>query len=269
MASSSKLHTCGVMAAAVGEVSTGGTTAGYSIHSAFDFNPDTYWKSNGAATQVVDIDLGAAKEISNFALWWHNYLDSSFTGGSMTAILASDDNDDGDYTATTNIAALVLNSANAVPILMDDVGGSAKRYWRVTFSNMPGAIEISQFFLVVERQINQGHQWPDGERVIYKNRVYDAPSGRQFVTGMNSGSFRVFPRTYLFCGNTAWTAHALKLAFDDCKGQRYPLILEEDSTFALCRFGESELDRNEIAYRVFNPSFTLIEVPYIRDGETF
>ena len=62
--------------------------------------------------------------------------------------------------------------------------------------------------------------------------------------------------------NTDWTA--LKAAFDDCKGRRWPMVyVSGNDRPKLVRFGSDELAQKEIAHQLSNPSFQLIDVPYV------
>lgn len=275
MPSSSTLYTTGVMENVTASVSTGGSATGHGIYSGFDFNPDTYWKADASDSINIDIDLGSAQTIDQFAVWIHDY-NTTYEGGALPhgIGLVYDTNDNGSYSATTTFASGVFADSAGSPIYFpaSSPTPATKRYWRVVFVNLNMATaivpEISQFFLLRKREMTKGNEYPETDSKKFYNSVKESAGGRQFVQAVNSQCVNVFPRSYVISGS-AWTSSALYLAHQDSKGRRFPLILSENSANYLVRFDSDELSKSEQDYQYYTPSVTFIELPHIPDGSAY
>jgi len=273
MASSSKLFTTGLMEKVSAEVISGSSASGHGIEFAFDFNPDTYWKISGTGTFVIDVDMGQTITPDDFAIFWHDY-NTDHDSGTQAINVYTDDNDDGNYTATTlwwTGSAVDLNNTVGDPIDFPLSGvtlaSRTKRYWRIGFGNMTQAIEISQFFFLKTREVSVGNQWPENDEDDYETRLVKAGGGRQLVRLLNRNQTGRFTRQFLFNGDTDYDA--LRNAFADSKKNTWPLILQEGSTNTLVRFASKPFKKRQLEYQQYNPTVLFERVPYIEDGENY
>ena len=253
----------------------GAEATGFPIENAFDHNPDTYWKASTVDGATVDIDLGAATTVDGMSFWLRNWSEFSLDAGHRVE-LVSDDNDDGAYSAVTELVQLFpglgSDAAAATQPLVNTgtaVTPASKRYWRILYFGNPisTVAEFGGFWLHKVRDISKSSQLPRNDVIRFHNQKSRAAGGREFVRGINSKDIDVLPRTYLI-EETDWTA--LSEAFRDSKGTRLPMVyVESGEDQRLVRFGSDELAQNEIAHQVYNPTFTLVEVPWVPDGDTF
>ncbi len=274
MSASVNLYTTGIMAKAMVKDITSEAT-GFPRQNLLDFNPDTYWKPTNTDNQTIDIELGEAYTVTGFAVWIHNY-NTDYNIGSQVIQVLSDDNDDGSYTAVTASCTDTFEAftvGHPIYFPSDTYGWTeaTRRYWRVIIGNMSIVSEISGFFFLVKRVVSIGNQWPEPDALKYYNSRIELPGGRQFITGINShGITNNILRTYILEGTT-WTSTSLYLAFQDCKGSLYPLIMNEGTDYKYVRFNNEgdELSKNQIDYLLYNPTVIFRQIPYIADGETY
>lgn len=252
----------------------GAEAVGFPIENAFDHNPDTFWKASTVDGATIDIDLGIAYTVDAMSTWVHNVSEFSFAAGHRIELL-SDDNDDGNYSAVTELVQLFpgLTSVTSSPSNLFNTGTAAtpvsKRFWRLLYFGNPTSTvaEFSGIWLHRERAISKSSQLPRNDTIQYFNQVSRAAGGREFFRGVNSTARDMLPRTYLI-EETDWTA--LRDAFDDSKGRRLPMVyIESGEDTRLVRFGSDTLSQNEISHQIFNPTFQLVQVPFIAEGETF
>ena len=62
---------------------------------------------------------------------------------------------------------------------------------------------------------------------------------------------------------------ALMAMAEDCKGQRFPVVVEEDSALRLCRLAQDKIIPNQMAYQLYNPTVKFETIPYIVSGEAY
>jgi len=248
---------------------------GFPKENLLDYNPDTYWKPTTTEDQTIDIDLGAVQTVDQFAVWIHNY-NTDYESGSQAISLSYSTDDSSDYSGSPAVTAFVgafFDNTVGQPIYFPgNIAGSvSKRYWRFVIGNMTTVAEISQIFFLRTRAISIGNQFPEPDALKYHDNLIELPGGRSFVAGINSqGIYNNIARTYLLEGTT-WTSTTLYLAYQDCKGRRYPLILNEGTDYKYVRFNQpdNELSKNQIEYLFYNPTVTYKQIPYIADGEYY
>jgi len=261
MASSITLYTLGNMNKAVVDSVTS-AAAGFPKENLMDFNPDVYWKATTTGDQVIDIDLKSAKSVDAVILWIQNYT-TAFGSGSYTAASSPDDIT---YTGRFSKAIGTPNTPLIFPV---ETGTFSFRYWRITFSFMGAVANVSGIFICQKFTIAQGNEWPETDAEIYHNRAFSSAGGRTFVQAINSNKVEQFPRTYQL-DQTKMTI--LQNVFNDSKGSRFPLILQEGalaSEARLVRFAQNELNENQIDYQLYRPTVQFLTAPYIPAGETF
>jgi len=234
-------------------------TAGHPRENLIDNNPDTTWLPTTGDAQTVTIDLGEAKTIDAVGGWI-----KSATGSYN---IFSDDNDDGAYTAVTSHATVAMSGGYPQ---FSDITPVSKRYWGFYSHFVGGHVTLwkhSAIWLFKKSTIVKSSQLPRNDITRYYNNVSLAGGGREFIRGVNSNSRTILPRNYLI-DDTDYTA--LKAAFDDSRGRLLPLlVVESGETTRLVRFGSDDLSRGEISHEIYKPSFSLIELPFIPQKETY
>lgn len=264
------LYTTGQMKNASPTFSTGGEATGFPVQNCFDFNPDTYYKPSATGQVTIDIDFGETVTIDQFAVWIHNY-NHDYESGSQAIGIATDDNDDGNYTATTVFGSELWDNTVGTPIYFpySSPTSATKRYWRFQVANMTEIAEISQLFFLRKRTLSTDYQYPTSHVDVYESREIFADGGRRFVYGINSNVRKEWKREYQITNGTDWDSQPLKQAFDDCAGTRYPLIYSDADGSTYCRFANQRIDSNEQDYRFYKPTVTYVTIPYIPDGESY
>jgi hypothetical protein len=242
---------------------------GYPKENMMDWNPDTHWRPSSTSNQTIDIDLGSAQQVDQFAVWIHNY-NTDYDFGTHGIQLYSDDNDDGNYTAITAMISELWDPTVGTPIYFPAASPTptTKRYWRLAIVNCGSNIaQISGIFLLRKRTLTAAANLPLRDTGQFFNRTMRAAGGRRFVAGLNSGEGGTLPRTFVL-SQTDW--EALEDAHQDCRGSLRPFIYTEDSVNYYVRFTEDldKLDQNMIHYQLYQPTITLEKIPYIQDGET-
>lgn len=262
------LHTMGpLLKASVTAVTS--EVAGFPIENAFDYNPDTAWRATSTASQTIDIDLGQVKQVDAIGIWIRNYLSVTFQAGHRYR-LESDDNDDGLYTTITLQTTVLPDLTPDFPLQIgEDATPVSKRYWRIVYDYAgSGAIpDIGGFFLTQKQTIEKSSQLPKNDSVNFFNRVSSAGGGREFIKGVNSNHIDIDPKKYLI-EQSDFTA--LKSAFLDSKGRRYPMVVvQSGEDTRLMRFMGDRFSQNMISHQIYEPLFSLKQLPYIPDGEVF
>lgn len=269
MASSSNLYTMGLMDKAIVTAVTS-EAAGYPIENAFDGNPDTHWRPSSTANQTIDIDLGSAQSVDAFLIFIRNY-DTDYDVGTQSIGLASDDNDNGAYSAVSYLggSAALFDNTVGQPVWLAQSAGSVvtKRYWRITIGNMAAVAQIAGFYLCRTRAIGQGNQWPEEENDQFFSRIASGLSGRKLVQRRNSLPFGPFSRKYLINGSTIKST--IQSAFRESFGPAFPLIHNEGSIYRLVRFADDALVYNQVDYLLWEVMLNFLPIPYFKDGENY
>jgi hypothetical protein len=140
-----------------GTVTASTTASGHHAENMKDRMLFTKWRSDGSATQVIDIDMGAGNTAACTALAMSGHNFRSQTVGGMTVYQSADGSS---YTAVGAISPAWLTAATNDRTFMfhwGTAGGSggsaytvsANRYWRVTMNGCDAAIEIGALALGV------------------------------------------------------------------------------------------------------------------------
>lgn len=253
------LYTTGIMEEAVVDSATSEAT-GYPKENLIDGNPDTFWRATTTGDQTIDIDLQEAKNVDALVIFLCNYDTFAATAGTL-AVSHSDD--DSSYT----VAGSTSLNGTAMPIVVVDFTQVSKRYWRISFTTMGAIADVGQIWMTTERVISQSHELPVNDKTIYLNRSLKAGGGRVYRAAVNKGSQSELPRSYRFAVGSDWAA--LLAAFNDCRGSLFPVILYDGTNYTLVNFDSDELDQNKTAYAYYQPAVTFIQVPYIRDGDSY
>lgn len=129
-----------------------GANAGFPTNNLLDRSHKLYWKALNANTSgYINIDLGAARACDYLILGEHNYSNTNYG-----IKLATDNNDDGDYSAVT----YVVGSSGAYHAYAnanykkwyETFGSSTKRYWRLYLEAMGAATyqQLANIFIGAE-----------------------------------------------------------------------------------------------------------------------
>lgn len=249
-------------------LATGSLAAG-ALQNLFDNDPDS-WASFTHAGGIVlfNVDMGAVVTADQFAMRFYDY-NTDYDSGTQAIAILTDDNDNGAYSATTQVAGVAIDNTVGTPVYMPFTSftSSTKRYWQIAFGNITMTLKIANLFLLRKRSITIGNVWPQNDAKAYESRVIHGPGGRDMVSIVNRNAQRIIPRKWLFSGSTNWTA--LQAAFDDSKGCAFPLILAEGSNRYLVRITNDTLSESQRDYLVYEPSLQLNEIPYVEDGENY
>ncbi len=244
-------------------------TAGFPIENAFDYNPDTAWRATSTAQQTIDIDLGQVKQVDGFGAWIRNFLGVTFVVTHKYELF-SDDDDDGLYTTQTLQSSVFPDLTSDFPLQFADAGNSvSKRFWRIvyTYAGSGDIPDIGGFFLTQEQIIVKSSNLPKNDSKQFFNRVASAGGGREFFRGVNSNSIDIDPKMYLIEQSDF---DELQNAFLDSKGRRFPMIVvQSGEDDRLMRFGSDGLSQQMISEQIFQPSFSLKQLPFVPDGEVF
>ena len=126
-----------------------GSNASYPSANLLDRNHHVYWKALNANTSgYIDIDLGSARACDYLILGEHNYSNVSYG-----IKLASDDNDNGAYSAVTYVigsaGAYHAYEANNYKKWYEVFASTSKRYWRLSLEAMGGGTyqQIATIFM--------------------------------------------------------------------------------------------------------------------------
>lgn len=268
MAESIKIHTTGIMEkTSVTAVTSEATN--HPIEMAFDFNPDTYWKPSSTANQTIDIDMGEVVTVDLVGIFIHDF--NTAYASPVTFAVYTDDNDDGNYTTTTAFSGSVLANTQGEPIYFPNSTPTqtSKRYWRIEIQNLTDTIEISQFLLLRTRDIGQANELPETDSIGFINDTQKAEGGRLFKRRVNRNSTERIPRKFKIHSVSGWESEPLYLAHQDCAGDAFPAVLEEDGVFKLVYFSDGDLKKNKISYKFYEPTVVFETLPYSEDGEGY
>ena len=260
-----------------------GALSSYPDERALDNNLDSYWQ-HGTAPSVIDIQLDPTGFIGTYTwagLWVHNYLDSNFQSApNLLELTVTTDNDSAFGTPTaSDITAIDLDPASYMPMyagLLDGGATVAESYIRfsldgpVNGSSIPYA-EVSAVWVGTHYDLTD-LRWdlssaPEGTRQ-QANIVEPLPGNRTIVRSQRSLGSRVYRRRYSAISDAQ--LQVILNAHEAANGVFQPFILQDDSEdikdCKLVRFEEDVPQWEAIAYDLNNCEFSMIEVPYIRDG---
>lgn len=238
---------------------------GYPKENLLDNNPDTYWKPTSISTQTIDFDLGAARSVDAVCGFLRNYS----LAGSYSATKWYSDNGS---TWTQDTGNCVWGNMIWGPLRMTDLSvQSSHRYWRLVFSISAAQVpEFAGIWFARKYTLSIANQWPEPDEIVYENYSVAGIGGRRYVYGINKNSYEKIVRKYLIPNATQFGY--LQSAFTDSYGDRFPLIINEGTLYSdarLVRFAKSTLNKNEIAYQVYNPTVEFYELPYIAYGDNY
>jgi hypothetical protein len=262
MAAQIKLYTTGNMEKAK-IINSPSYNSGHPADYLLDNNLDTYWEITSGATDTVNIDLGEALQVDCFILFVKNYKSLS-TGGV--------DRYWSDNGSTWNFISggpSLVDTSTPLRININGLG-LTHRYWRFSLTGTYGTAQIAAVWWGRLFTISQGNEYPELESDQFYNLTADLSGGRLAIKGINRNRSRRFERTWLISGTS--NLDALRNAFNDSAGRRYPLIINEgsqQSDAAVVRFAEDNLTINQIDYQVYNPTVSFVEIPYIDDGDSY
>lgn len=265
MASSIKLYTLSDLMDVIKITSvTPAAASNYAKELMLDNNPDTYYKAaNHSSAFDVLIDLGSAKIVQSFAIWYRNHL--SLSPVSTGYFYYSDNGTD--WTCDSLMFPQFGESAYAnYPCRLYDVTtATAHRYWRYTHSDAaPVDIQISGIWFLKKHDIGQGSQYPENDRVEYFNRTHKAAGGRRLISAINKNAQTVRPRKFLFGLDTNF--NQLLNAFQESCGSRWPIFYRdsESPTYGakMCQLTQDAFEKAIQSYKIYEPSITLEEFVY-------
>ncbi len=254
----------------------GFTSAGYNNYDLLDNNPDKYWQSPAIpAVDEFDIDLGEAKAVSAIAIFINNYKTDHKSDGDGWDFRIQNDTNDSGY-ETTPYGPVSLTNQLTIPILYGTFTEDTKRYWRFRIEPEDttgpsysttlrlGCVWFCRAWTLI------ANEWPENDEIVFGNRLNYSMGGRPYRTAYRTTGLSRKPRTFYFTDDTNF-GYA-KSAYEDCRGSRLPLILIEDdtaSTAKLCYFEDETFGYAKQGSALYQPTMTLIEAPYIPDGETY
>lgn len=238
---------------------------GFNKERLLDSNPQTAWKATSTADQTVTFDFGEAKAVDIVFVMIRNYR-TDFNDG--TASILFEGSSDNISWSPAGGVVISHDEATQQPIVfagLNSFGLGGRRYWRITFSDMINIMEVSGVYFCRSYGISVGAIRPLRRPIRFRNR-----RSEYFAQAINRDETQAYFLTYMFPNETNMAQ--LRAAFRASKGDLLHMIVAFDGdldTSFLCRFGESELDDNEIDYLCFNPSFSLEPIYYIRDGQVY
>lgn len=239
--------------------------AGFPKQNLVDLNPDTYWKpSSATAIRRIHIDLTTAKDVDAMVALWNNN-DNANHGSDTYSVSSSTD----DITYTSRGTGSLGEVTYDNPILIKDISQINARYWRFEFDPVNFTFNFGEVWACRKFTISQGAEWPENDIERYHNRAVFGPGGRGFVQAVNSNKVEEFSRTYQL---DQTKMNFLRDAFNDSRGSRFPLILQEGSInyyARIVRFAQDELDENQIDYQLYRPTVRFVGVPYIPSGSSY
>lgn len=231
---------------------------GYPIENAIDLNPNTFWRATSTAEQTIDIDLQSAKQVDAVGLWLKDYADHS--AAANYNLQTSYSSNGIDYSAV--FGEYQSWHPDVMVKVFDFAAAKTYRYWRIYVEPVSGAVmDISGLCLFRKFSIARGNDYPEDDAATFINTATQTVIGNDFVSGVSPNPISIFSRTWMLSGTTYWTA--LSGAFSDSCGNRYPLVIGENSTYKIVRFGQDQLPKNEIDYQVYNPTVTFRELAVV------
>lgn len=243
---------------------------GFPKENMMDFNPDTCWKGNVSATQILRFDLGSAKPVDSLVIFLKDYLTDYHVTKTIDIQLNASTNGT-DWTTPNGeliFTAEDMENDGVQPIFIRELASQKTyRYWQITLTNITAQPQFACVFFCQKNTLDKGNQWPELDPDGFMNNHINASDGRVHSRIMTRKKIRVRNRTYLLTDDTDW--NILKDAHDDSLGRFLPLIMVEGTEKIMMKFSHDELSPNQIAYKIRQPSIEMIEVPYIEDGELY
>jgi hypothetical protein len=209
--------------------SAGSDATGYDLMYAFDGSLGTYWKPSSTGTQNIDLDLGEARQVDNFAVFVHDY-DTNYNSGAIQVRGATNSG----FTSgvsTMGTVSWAKGAGTSLYLPFSSPTGASRRYWQIALSSMSNIAEIAGFFLLRERDIGYTIL-PATETDRYLNAQSQAAGGHRYVHGRSRNKIQTISYQWYL---TATTLETLQSAFEDSKGSRFPVVLYDGSTYRLAR----------------------------------
>lgn len=234
---------------------------GYEKENAFDLCLSTYWKGSSTAAQILSVDFGEAKTFDSGVIFVNNNDESISSGTGLLQYSA-------DNSAWTTLASFTWNNTG-VPLRLIDDTDESYRYWRITASSVTNIAEVSLFMPTNKVTLSWANELPERSPLSYRNSVTRSGDFVRYVVGESNTGLQRFHRTY-----TALTSANLAIlqgVYEDCRGSRYPLVIQEGATEAtakLVRIVNASFDPSMTCYGRYNVEMEFEEVPYITGGET-
>lgn len=221
-----------------------------------DGNVDTYWKPTSTANQTIDIDLQSAFDIDAVIVWVNNYS-TSFVG----TIAAQYSDDDSSYTTFGS------TSPGDDPVNIIEGTQATHRYWRIVLATFSTVIHIGQIWLCRKRTIGQYFESPYENSYMFNNLVVAGNGGRIFVAPQSRHMQTIQTRLFKIVGSTNLTA--MRNAFSDSCGRRFPIIVNDGSNTKLMRFDDNKFVESVVASDYATATLMMASIPYIADGESY
>jgi len=147
-----------------------GEDASHGIINLYDRNKNLYWKAANANTAgYLNINMGSQVDVNSLVLVNHNY--TVMTPNGIGIKLASDDNDDGNYSAVTysigNSGSYhKCETGNLINWLEIFTLVQSKRYWRLYLEAMGAATYQQIGFILLGAKFQHSVNWNfgDGQR---------------------------------------------------------------------------------------------------------
>lgn len=243
---------------------------GYPKERLLDQNLDTTWRptetSAGMDAQDIIIDAGQDITVDVYVLWVQNYK-TNFGSGTFD-LYYSDTGTGGPWTNTNN-SHLILDIVN--PVRVRGLSSSlTKRYWKLAIPALDATIHLSGLWLCRLFELDQAQTYPDEDTFQYHNVFRIAPGGRIFTRAINRNPIRILPRTYKITDSAK--RDVIQDMFNDTRGRRCPLFLQEQTGQGYVRFVYLMTDRLEQAkvdYQLWTISLPFQEIPFVDDGDTY
>jgi len=240
---------------------------GFPIELGFDFNPDTCWKPTSTANQTIDIDMGGNYTIGAFGLFVRNYTTDHDNSGSAQIAVSYDESDS--FPSPTAWKTLVFQDAGSTsdPIYIVTETSVIKRYWRMLLSGMATTLEVAQFLFCRHISLSHSNQYPEQSEMNYGNVVSRDDSGRTWVKGRN---FLVFDAMFRqWTGLTETVFNSLKLALDESRESRYPMIYNEGSSYWMVKARNKSFKWWKIQHDMYYAEVIFERMPYMYPGKNY
>lgn len=199
---------------------------------------------------IVEVAPAADSNVDAVALWIQNA--NTHQGAATCVIEYSDDNSN--WTGIDNPVIMTeMNGTLGDPLRIYEFSGSeAHRYWRISFASLAYVINVGQIWLL--------EAFAPGIPDKYDRTISHAFGDFRRIP------LRTFGRTYTAFSSAVQTVF-LDM-FDACRGSELPIVLKEDSAFAVVQMVYDSLTMTERDYQVWDFAFDLQTLPYVADGES-
>jgi hypothetical protein len=264
MSSTVDFYTCGPNARVEVEAATSEATY-YQKEYAVDNNPDTAWRPTSTATQTLEVDLQEVISCDAYAVWIPNYT-TAFGANDFTVNYSDDDIS---YIDTLSDHA-VADTAGPIRIKEFSGGSQSHRWWQLILPVVSNVVYIGGFWLLKKYTVSQGNEYPHDDTPQYNNSISHGHGGRRFVHAINKEAHWRFNRRYLLDGTTEHDA--IMNVYNDCRGRRWPLFVQEGATqndAKFCYLNSDFMPPNESGYQIYDMTMRFRQIPYIRAGDSY